>query len=391
MVIRLSQLLKDEQTSVEEPSQIEPLWDRLDCILDEISTVISDAQKKNFQQMAKIKEDRTNWLQLQQSEGNQTFTSKIKLDVGGKQFSTQLETLTAIGGTFFSGMFSGKLPVRQEKDGSYFIDRDPLVFSYILNFLRGIYPDLRGMNPREILALKSDSMYYQVEDLQEFLGVKGKKSKLSMSLSEDFDWELTTGQGYIVSPDGKCIARERESYNWRIVRSRTCFSKGQHYWEIFLDNIDTADPDAFKMYIGVGDENQVTAFDSTNWSGGSGCAWALCVGDLTFVSMKNFSSQFSGQAKMGCLPSGDVIGVLVDMASCTIKFTQNGVCLKGGFTDFGLQGKSIRPMVAMSQGKHSVSFVPCAEMKKSVFDFIINSDLDDISVQEIQLLIDSSN
>jgi len=191
-----------------------------------------------------------------------------------------------------------------------------------------------------------------------------KKSNLSIALSEDFDWESSSGQGYIVSPDGKCIARERDSYLWRIIRATTSFTKGQHYWEFFLDNIDTSDPNTSKLLIGVGDENQVNTFDATNWSGGSGCAWALCAGDLTYLSMNNFSPQFSGQARMGCLSSGDVIGVLIDMTTCTIKFTQNGLCLKGGFTDYNLQGKTLRPMIALSTGKHSISFVPGAEIKK---------------------------
>ncbi|KIH45685.1 K+ channel tetramerization domain protein [Ancylostoma duodenale] len=55
----------------------------------------------------------------------------IVLNVGGKKFSTTLETLTSTkpgDHTYFTSLDYSK--------GEVFIDRDPTVFKYILNFLR---------------------------------------------------------------------------------------------------------------------------------------------------------------------------------------------------------------------------------------------------------------
>lgn len=83
-----------------------------------------------------------------------TLGTRIKLDVGGTIFATSLETLKSVNGSFFWLMFGkwNSKPVSllsvlplftisfsnflKEPDGTYFIDRDPLVFRHILNWLR---------------------------------------------------------------------------------------------------------------------------------------------------------------------------------------------------------------------------------------------------------------
>lgn len=61
---------------------------------------------------------------------------KIKLNIGGKIFTTTLETLTGEKDNFFSAMFSEQFNTKPDEDGEYFIDRDPKLFPYILNYLR---------------------------------------------------------------------------------------------------------------------------------------------------------------------------------------------------------------------------------------------------------------
>jgi len=97
------------------------------------------------------------------------FPSKIKLDVGGAHFTTSLSTLTQVGGSLFSGMFSGNIKITPDKDGYYFIDRDPTVFPHILNFLRGTPPDIKNFSKREIGLLAQEAKYYLLDDLDEFL------------------------------------------------------------------------------------------------------------------------------------------------------------------------------------------------------------------------------
>jgi hypothetical protein len=60
----------------------------------------------------------------------------VVLDVGGVQFKTTISTLSKYPRTYFSGLFSGKIPIKKQEDGSIFVDRDGTHFRALLNFLR---------------------------------------------------------------------------------------------------------------------------------------------------------------------------------------------------------------------------------------------------------------
>ena len=49
---------------------------------------------------------------------------------------TSLLTLTKDPDSMLAAMFSGRHALRQDDDGSFFIDRDGTHFRYVLNFLR---------------------------------------------------------------------------------------------------------------------------------------------------------------------------------------------------------------------------------------------------------------
>jgi len=80
---------------------------------------------------------------------------KIILDVGGSKFATTTETLLRVPGTFFYSMFSGKFSTKPGDDGCYFIDRNPLCFSYILDYLRGEDLDLNSLTQREKKTIRT--------------------------------------------------------------------------------------------------------------------------------------------------------------------------------------------------------------------------------------------
>ncbi|CAD6198431.1 unnamed protein product [Caenorhabditis auriculariae] len=58
----------------------------------------------------------------------------VTLNVGGQLFNTRLETLGNRGRNELYKIYSGE--TKPEKDGTYFIDRDPKLFHYILNYMR---------------------------------------------------------------------------------------------------------------------------------------------------------------------------------------------------------------------------------------------------------------
>lgn len=62
------------------------------------------------------------------------MTSVIKLNVGGQIFTTQRPILNIL--PYFRTIFSDRNKIIFDRDGIIFIDRDPKLFSYILNYLR---------------------------------------------------------------------------------------------------------------------------------------------------------------------------------------------------------------------------------------------------------------
>lgn len=52
------------------------------------------------------------------------------------RFSTSKTTLNQIPDTFFTSLLSGRIQSLRDENGAIFIDRDPDLFSLILNYLR---------------------------------------------------------------------------------------------------------------------------------------------------------------------------------------------------------------------------------------------------------------
>ena len=62
------------------------------------------------------------------------LSSIVNLHVGGRRFTTSLQTLTKDPDSMLAAMFSGKFEVKPSEDGAFFIDRDGTHF--ILNYHR---------------------------------------------------------------------------------------------------------------------------------------------------------------------------------------------------------------------------------------------------------------
>ncbi|CAH1365369.1 hypothetical protein MTP99_001641 [Tenebrio molitor] len=86
----------------------------------------------------------------------------LHLNVGGKRFSTSKQTLTLIPDTFFTALLSGRISSLRDEKGAIFIDRDPEIFSIILNYLRTREIDLHGTNIR---TLRHEAEYYNIAPL----------------------------------------------------------------------------------------------------------------------------------------------------------------------------------------------------------------------------------
>ena len=90
----------------------------------------------------------------------------VNLNVGGRLFTTSVQTLTKDPNSMLAAMFSGEFDVKRSSDGTYIIDRDGKHFQYILNFLRDgklILPD--HQEDAFLKKLEAEAKYYQIQGI----------------------------------------------------------------------------------------------------------------------------------------------------------------------------------------------------------------------------------
>lgn len=78
------------------------------------------------------------------------------------RFSTSWQTLTWVPDSFFTALLSGRISSLKDDSGAFFVDRDPTLFSIILNYLRTRDVDLRAVDMR---ALRNESEFYGITPL----------------------------------------------------------------------------------------------------------------------------------------------------------------------------------------------------------------------------------
>ncbi len=61
--------------------------------------------------------------------------------------------------SFFTALLSGRISSLKDESGGFFIDRDPTLFSIILNYLRTRDVDMRSVDMR---ALRNEAEFYGI-------------------------------------------------------------------------------------------------------------------------------------------------------------------------------------------------------------------------------------
>jgi len=93
------------------------------------------------------------------------YTAPVHIDVGGKIYTSSLDTLTKFPESKLSKMFTGSIPIVLDTlKQHYFIDRDGEMFKHILNFMRTgrpILPDNFG----HLELLLEEARYYELQEL----------------------------------------------------------------------------------------------------------------------------------------------------------------------------------------------------------------------------------
>ncbi|UJR29735.1 hypothetical protein I4U23_017283 [Adineta vaga] len=100
-----------------------------------VTNAIREALDEMKDILNKIKET-NEWKQLKVNLETITINGKVSFDVGGRTFSTSVQTLTKEKDTVFTAMISKQGEIEKDDQGRFFIDRDGDLFAEILNYLR---------------------------------------------------------------------------------------------------------------------------------------------------------------------------------------------------------------------------------------------------------------
>ena len=96
------------------------------------------------------------------------FGENVKINVGGRMFTTSLKTLRRESESVLALMFSGNFDLKKEDDGLFFIDRDGTSFHHILNYLRD------GKIPEVVIEDHESEMQREAD----FYGLSGLKEQI---------------------------------------------------------------------------------------------------------------------------------------------------------------------------------------------------------------------
>merc|ERR1711920_524363 len=118
--------------------------------------------------------------------GDDTFEDPIILNIGGKYFTTSLATLRSKSDTFLEKMFRNNTSTATcSADGSFFIDRDPSTFGYVLEYLRNDDMLVRSKDKNIRLQVLEDAEYFQLPDgVKEYLRWSSLDDGMDLSFSE---------------------------------------------------------------------------------------------------------------------------------------------------------------------------------------------------------------
>ena len=108
------------------------LFDLACAKVSQAQQLMSEARELLKKDLDNVKQEKSAFLELTKTLNEVHFGSKVKLNVGGKIYSTTLSTLRKDPDSMLCAMFSGRHELKPDaEDGAYFIDRKGKLFRYV--------------------------------------------------------------------------------------------------------------------------------------------------------------------------------------------------------------------------------------------------------------------
>ncbi|XP_066582836.1 BTB/POZ domain-containing protein KCTD16 [Prorops nasuta] len=121
---------------------------------------------------------------VDESEQQEEVPSVVELNVGGVFYTTALTTLTRESESHLASLFTGQSHVEKDAKGKYFLDRDGVLFRYVLDFLRNqalVLPE--GFRERE--RLRQEANFYGLPGLERAILENTESSQGGTSASSE--------------------------------------------------------------------------------------------------------------------------------------------------------------------------------------------------------------
>ena len=190
----------------------------------------------------------------------------IRLNIGGKKFTSQKYTLCQIEGSLFATIFSGqwKDSVDRDQDGAVYFDFNPKHFGVILNYLRA-KRITTSKNPATVFKIPEDEVK-NFKILVEYLGLSDEIVPPEIMPGEKFNWHSL---GITLKEGGK-VAVHNGVEGHHYVLGKNIYHQGVVNLKLRLESFQHND----WVFIGITEENVFpTVNHSCQWPGSHG--WSL--------------------------------------------------------------------------------------------------------------------
>jgi N-acetylneuraminic acid mutarotase len=168
---------------------------------------VDEERAKGLAGVAKEKADLHREIAAMQKQ-QEAQEGRIVLDIGGYRYTTSVQTLRRLPGTFFDAYFSGRYTMDRSEDSSIFIDRDGKHFGQVLEYLRdGVVSvaekDASELDMGELRWLKREFGFFCIEldaEPQEVAFVVGGTENDDIKLASMERYDVASGAWVTAAP-----------------------------------------------------------------------------------------------------------------------------------------------------------------------------------------------
>ena len=174
-----------------------------------IAVRLTETEEKIAQQLAEAEAEQKAWAEEKEliAQTHEVKGERVSLDVRGHIYATKLSTFSsaAAQGTMLNALFSGRHELDQQENGAVFLDRDPVSFRYILNYLSSPSSFVAPTLECERKQLVMEAQYYAMP--QSFFGTSREEIKELVELYDSYDSEctITSSKGDIEGEKAKLL------------------------------------------------------------------------------------------------------------------------------------------------------------------------------------------